>query len=186
MSDWRLYREDLEHNMIDRNAIRAEPVPMQPTTSRAGGYNPTRLYIGGQFKETWDVHPETDPIMYLFYSGENIARLQDECERRGMGRPGWRDLRYYQDLVLSEDRYQFNRECFRSEEEYMALIRECVATANENVIRRITPVINANRFGYQQFYLALNNIRNIPDHPVSGSARRSDIPLQFPYYNNLY
>lgn len=177
-------REDLENNAIMPGMTGTQSLPMRVCTRREDGYNPTRVYINGMFREQFNPHPEIDPVMALFYSPANIAKIQDMCEHKGLGRPSAQGLRYYQDIILTIDRGQFNACCVPN---YPQLIHEFVDNLNRNVMAMIEPYMTATKFGYEQYYRDINQMRNIPDYPVGSAdgSRKNTIPLEFSYYSNL-
>jgi hypothetical protein len=120
--------------------------------------------------------------MYKYYSPENIKLIQDECERRGWGRPAPDNLRYYMNLALLIDRGQFNVSCVPN---YMQLLDQFVDVLNKRTLAIIEPYIYGIKFGLEQYYRDINQMRDIPEYPMfrSEGARRADVPLEFPYYH---
>ena len=158
-----------------------EALPLINCTSRAGGYNPTRVYISGQIKEQFDPHPQVDPVIALFYSNENIRRLQDETARAGLGRPRPQSFKPYMDLAMQNERGVGNASCIPN---YKETIHEHIEGLNARTLQMVRSNMQNTKFGYEQFYRDIS-MRRIPEYQKMRPLGYTEDTLIHPYYNSL-
>lgn len=160
-----------------------EPLPLMSATSREDGYNPSRVFISGQVRERFDPHPEVDPIMLAFYSPENVRLIQDALRRAGLGTPRPWSLKPYMDQAIRYERGVYNPNCVP---DYAGAIRRQIETLNHRVVHMVRPIMEATKFGFEQYYRDIN-MRRLPEYPhmqPPAEDRGSDGVLH-PYYYSL-
>lgn len=161
-------------------------LPLRAATSRAGGYNPTRVHISGHVKEQFDPHPAVDPVIYLFYHPENIARIQQTLKDRGLGYASAQSLQQYMDRAMQHNRGLFHQDCHGDREGYLRRVAEHIKMLNAYVADMVRPIMESTKFGYESYYRDIT-MRRFPDHPQMrpANAKLRDQSLIHPYYYSM-
>ncbi len=135
-------------------------------------------------REQFDPHPEVSPVSYLFFSAQNVAYLQRECQRRGWGTPRPNSLLPFMMQALQLDRGIYNVACVPN---IVQTTQEHVQNLNDRVLLNIRPIMLSTKAGFEQYYRDINQMRRIPDQPVAKPAdyATKSQTIISPYYYSM-
>lgn len=152
--------------------------------SNPQGYNPCMTWYPDRSREQFDPHPEVSPVSYAFFSAENVAKLQRMCQEHGLGTPRPNSLLPFMMQALQFDRGVYNAACVPN---ILETTNEQVDALNHRVLLNIRPIMQATKFGFEQYYRDINQMRRIPDHPVlePGNYSARSQTMVHPYYYSL-
>jgi hypothetical protein len=150
-------------------------------TSRAGGYEPA-LMVPPEHVRGIDIHTALDAVEMAFRSPQNIAHLQNECDRLGLGRPCANSFYIHMKRALSMGDGVIHREQLPNGD-YDTYVRQMVGVLNRRLMDMIVPIMRANKMGFIQHQkdLAFEQVLDRTPDQVRCDRRTT----QHPYYNGL-
>lgn len=147
--------------------------------------DPDRVYIPQNYGafETVRESRELSPPDAVFYSQENVSRLQAICEQNGFGRPTPWFLKPYMDMAVEQTRGEYNAMVYLST---LPSMQDYLARLNQFVINAAWPTMLGNCLG-QSAYLRDITYRVISDNPADHEygARRKDFFPDHPYWSSM-
>lgn len=152
-------------------------------TSRDNGYEPALVLPAGNHVRGIEIHSEVDAVTVAFRSPRNIAHLQHECERRGLGRPAPESFYRHMQRALQVDQGTMPPDAVP---DYAAYVREMVATLNARLLAMIVPLMQANKMGFVQFQKDLSYRQILDVTPcMADECSKTCARTEHPYYNGI-